>query len=106
MPRSLFFSDRVPVADTRRVESLGVDNALSRALYRRDWSETALARESGISRCRINQIKNGYIAPSLFDALAISTALKMRISDLFVIARRGRRSCRKPRLDPLRTGSD
>jgi DNA-binding XRE family transcriptional regulator len=94
MHRSLFFKELESMNALGTSESLGVDNALSRALYQLDSSDTELAESSGISRSRINRIKNGHVEPTLYDALVLSKALKMRVGDVFALSTSGVRRLR------------
>jgi transcriptional regulator with XRE-family HTH domain len=60
-----------------------VTNRLSHALYQRGWSDQTLARVTGLSRPRINGIKNRRVKPTVRDALLISNALRVPVEQLF-----------------------
>ena len=58
-------------------------NELSRRLYERGWSDSALAARTGLSRLRVNRIKNRRVRPTVRDALVISRALGVRVRAVF-----------------------
>jgi transcriptional regulator with XRE-family HTH domain len=58
-------------------------NEISRSLYRRSWTDADLAARCGISRSRINQIKNRRVVPTIGEALAIVEALGERLAQVF-----------------------
>jgi putative transcriptional regulator len=58
-------------------------NRISRLLYEHGWSDGELARRTGLSRTRVNQLKNRRLRPTLLDALLIAGAFELRVSDVF-----------------------
>ena len=64
-----------------------VRNRLSRALYRRSWTDQRLATATSIPRSRINQIKNCAAQPTVAEALAIAAALEEPVAELFYFER-------------------
>ena len=65
--------------ETRQVP----ENVISRLAYELGWSDGELARKAGITRSRLNRIKNGRIRPSVRDALLISRALGCPLERVF-----------------------
>lgn len=65
--------------ETRQVP----ENVISRLAYELGWSDGELARKAGITRSRLNRIKNGRIRPSVRDALLISRALGCQLERVF-----------------------
>jgi transcriptional regulator with XRE-family HTH domain len=61
-------------------------NAISRLAYELGWSDGELARKAGLTRSRLNRIKNGRIRPSVRDALLISRALGVPLGQVFLFA--------------------
>lgn len=61
-------------------------NAISRLAYELGWSDGELARKAGLTRSRLNRIKNGRIRPSMRDALLISRALGVPLRQVFLFA--------------------
>ncbi len=58
-------------------------NAISRLAYELGMSDGELARKAGITRSRLNRIKNGRLRPSIRDALLISRALDSSLDAVF-----------------------
>jgi len=58
-------------------------NVISRLAYELGWSDGKLARRAGLTRSRLNRIKNGRIRPSVRDALLISRALGSPLEQVF-----------------------
>jgi plasmid maintenance system antidote protein VapI len=78
---------------TARVRPPGVAtalvvNALSRHLARRGWSDVDLARATGLTRVRVNRLKNRRARPTVGEALRIGRALGLRIEHVFSLASR------------------
>jgi len=65
--------------ETRQVPN----NVISRLAYELGWSDGELALKAGITRSRLNRIKNGRIPPSVRDALLISRALGCSLEQVF-----------------------
>lgn len=65
--------------ETRQVPN----NVISRLAYEQGWSDGELAAKAGITRSRLNRIKNGRIRPSVRDALLISRALGYSLEKVF-----------------------
>ncbi|MCK6555723.1 helix-turn-helix domain-containing protein [Candidatus Binatia bacterium] len=59
---------------------------MSGRLFRADWSDADLAGRAGLSRLRVNRIKNRRIRPTVRDALLISRALGVPVGALFRLA--------------------
>ncbi len=68
-------------------------NAISRALYLRDWTDSELAERAQISRSSLNVIKNARRMPTVGEALRIAAALGESLETLFDLdaLRQGRR---------------
>lgn len=62
---------------------LRVVNELSRRLFLRNWSDSDLAIRTGLSRLRVNRIKNRRVRPTVRDALMISRALGEPVRAVF-----------------------
>ena len=86
-------------------------NRLARLLSDRGLSDGAFAAKVGLSRSRVNSIKNRRAVPTVVEALAIATALDLRVAEIFQLqpsAERARNApcaaepCRDAR-DPLAT---
>ena len=60
-----------------------VTNLISRMLYDRGWTDGELARRTGLSRPRINRLKNRRAQPSVREALLLSDALGVEVEQLF-----------------------
>jgi transcriptional regulator with XRE-family HTH domain len=60
-----------------------IRNCLSRQLSGRGWSDLDLADATGLSRLRVNRLKNRLARPTVREALLISAALGVRIEDVF-----------------------
>lgn len=58
-------------------------NSLAKLLHDRGWSEKTFAAKIGLSRSRLNRVKNGYAVPSVAEALSIASALNLRVADIF-----------------------
>jgi transcriptional regulator with XRE-family HTH domain len=56
---------------------------MSRLLYERGWSDSVLAVEAGISRSRVNRLKNRRARPTVRDALLIAAALGVPVETVF-----------------------
>jgi transcriptional regulator with XRE-family HTH domain len=61
-------------------------NVISRLAYELGLSDGELAVRAGITRSRLNRIKNGRIRPSIRDALLISRALGDSLDRVFCFA--------------------
>ena len=61
----------------------GARNALGVALHRAGLTDADLARLAGMSRSRVNLIKNARAVPTLAQALAIARVLDVEVEDLF-----------------------
>lgn len=71
-------------SEHRMMESRQIpSNVISRLAYELGWSDGKLARKAGITRSRLNRIKNGRIRPSVRDALLISRALGSPLEEVF-----------------------
>jgi putative transcriptional regulator len=68
--------------ESRKIPS----NTISRLAYERGWSDGKLARKAGLTRSRLNRIKNGRVCPSVRDALLISRALGSPLEQVFRFA--------------------
>ncbi len=62
-----------------------VKNRISRLLFERGWIDGELAGRTGISRERINRIKNRRARPTVGEALLISGALHVSVTDIFFL---------------------
>lgn len=62
---------------------LSLTNEMSGRLCMRDWSDTDLAAHAGLSRLRVNRIKNRRTRPTVRDALVISRALGVPVRAVF-----------------------
>ncbi len=60
-----------------------VTNLISKMLYDRGWTDGELARRTGLSRPRINRLKNRRAQPSVREALLLSDALGVEVEQLF-----------------------
>jgi transcriptional regulator with XRE-family HTH domain len=60
-------------------------NELSRLLFERGWSDADLAARAGISRPRVNRLKNRRARPSVRDALLVSAALDVPVARVFAL---------------------
>jgi len=60
-----------------------LNNCLARLLNDRGWSETTLAAMVGLSRSRVNRLKNRHAMPSVAEALLIAYALHLRVAEIF-----------------------
>lgn len=58
-------------------------NCISRQLYRRGWSDADLAARTGLSRERINRLKNSKARATVVDALLIARAFGCAVSEVF-----------------------
>jgi transcriptional regulator with XRE-family HTH domain len=58
-------------------------NSISRIAYERGLSDGALARRAGMTRSRLNRIKNRRLQPTVKDALLISGALGVALAQAF-----------------------
>lgn len=61
-------------------------NLISRFAYDLGLSDGELARRAGITRSRLNRIKNRRISPTVRDALLISRALQSPLSSVFEVS--------------------
>ena len=73
-----------------------VVNALSRLLFEHEWSDADLAAHTGLSRARINRLKNRRARPTVGDALLISRALGVPVARIFALSRE-----RAPAIEPV-----
>jgi len=71
--------------DEGACDKLAVSNCISRLLYDRGWSDGDLAERTGLSRSRVNRIKNRRLAPTVHDALRIARALERAVEEVFVL---------------------
>jgi transcriptional regulator with XRE-family HTH domain len=62
-----------------------VTNRLARELFEREWTDTDLAARTGLSRSRINRLKNRRVRPTTRDALLIAAALGKPVASLFEV---------------------
>jgi transcriptional regulator with XRE-family HTH domain len=60
-------------------------NAISRIAYRMGLTDGELARRAGMTRSRLNRIKNRRLRPTVADALLISRALGVPLSRAFCL---------------------
>lgn len=60
-------------------------NAISRIAYEMGLSDGELARRAGMTRSRLNRIKNRRLRPTVVDALIISRALGVPLSSAFCL---------------------
>ena len=60
-----------------------LNNRLARLLSDRGWSDAALGEKVGLSRARINGLKNKRAVPSVLEALLIADALQVRVAETF-----------------------
>ena len=58
-------------------------NEMSGRLCARGWSDTDLAERAGMSRVRVNRIKNRRTRPTVGDALVIGRAFGLPVRALF-----------------------
>ena len=80
-----------------------VHNRLVQLMSERHWSDRYLATLAGLSRVRLNRLKNQRAEPTVSDALRLSAALGIRVADLFWLSRRVRFAFRAP--EPRRAGA-
>jgi transcriptional regulator with XRE-family HTH domain len=66
-----------------------VHSALLDVLRERGLSDGALAARTGLSRVRVNRIKNCRIQPTVRDALLLSDELGVAVSDIFWLEEKG-----------------
>jgi transcriptional regulator with XRE-family HTH domain len=66
-----------------------VRTVLSRLLYERGWSDGEFALRIGVSRSRVNLIKNRRAMPTIREALLIAQALDMQVEQVFVLTDSG-----------------
>lgn len=60
-----------------------MQNAISRLLGERGWSDGELAARAGLPRMRVNRIKNRRARPTVAEALRIGAALGLRVEQVF-----------------------
>jgi len=60
-----------------------MQNALSRLLAARDWTDRDLAAWAGLDRAYVNQVKNGRALPTVATALALAGALGVPVAVAF-----------------------
>jgi plasmid maintenance system antidote protein VapI len=66
-----------------------IRNSLARRLAERKWTDADLARVTGLTRLRINRVKNGRARPTIEEALRISRAFGSAVEQVFsLVARR------------------
>ncbi len=65
-----------------------MDNNISKAIRRKNITQTELAKKVGVGQTYINRIINGYITPSTPLGMRIAEALEMSVEDLFIIEKR------------------
>ena len=58
-------------------------NLLSGLLARHDWTDVDLAAHTGLSRSRINRLKNRVAQPTVREGLAIAAALHHPLEEIF-----------------------
>jgi len=84
----------------------GLRNRLQDYRGARKWSQSDLARRTGLSRTAISAIETGRVVPSTAAALALATAFDCRVEDLFTLdgprARTAPRWAWPPPTDPCR----
>jgi DNA-binding Xre family transcriptional regulator len=52
-------------------------------LYKREWADHELANRTGLTRSRINTLKNARAQATTIEALLIARALNCRVADIF-----------------------
>ncbi len=62
-----------------------VRNSLVRELYARGWTDRDLALRTGLSRTRVNRLKNHRVRPTTKDALLIAEAFQKPVAKLFEV---------------------
>lgn len=60
-------------------------NVLSQLLFEQGWSDADLAARTGLSRARVNRLKNRRARPTVGDALLISDAVGIPIAEIFAL---------------------
>lgn len=58
-------------------------NKIREALVRRNLTQAALARKTGLDVVSISRFVSGRVEPSVSKAMRIAKALKMNVEDLF-----------------------
>ena len=86
-----------------RRDDIPIENFISRALHRLGWSDGDLAQRSGLSRSKVNLIKNRRVRPRLRDALLIVKALGLPLAEVFRLEQHSA-ACVLPRAGVERNG--
>lgn len=67
----------------RQVEPERLVNDLCGSLFKAGMSDSELAEQTGLSRSRVNLLKNRRVIPTVCEGLLISSALGVEVEDMF-----------------------
>ncbi|MDE2509036.1 MAG: helix-turn-helix domain-containing protein [Planctomycetota bacterium] len=68
---------------------VAIENLVRERRTRLGWSQDELARRAGLSRAGVSAIETGRLVPSTAAALALASAFKCRVEDVFRLRRSG-----------------